>query len=71
MSPASVSSSNRRRKPSASSLMRRLATNFPDSSTSATSWWFSAQSMPQVIVNQTSLVATFAQFMSLQGHAAP
>jgi hypothetical protein len=51
--------------------MRRLATSFPDSSTSATSWWLSAQSMPHVIVNQTSVFAAFAQLMSLQGHAAP
>jgi hypothetical protein len=71
VSPASVSSSSRRRKPAASSLTRRLATSFPAPSTSATSWWLSAQSMPHVIVDRTSLFAAFMQFTSLQGHAAP
>jgi hypothetical protein len=32
-----------------------LATSFPAPSTSATSWWVSAQSMPHVIANRTSL----------------
>ena len=51
VSPASASSSSSCRYPCTSSLMRRFATSFPASSTSATSWWPSAQSIPQVIVN--------------------
>jgi hypothetical protein len=31
-----------------------LATSLPSSSTNATSWWFSAQSIPHVIANDVS-----------------
>jgi hypothetical protein len=38
----------------ASSLIRRLPTSVPCSSTRATSWWFSAQSIPQNTLNSRS-----------------
>jgi hypothetical protein len=47
LSPASASSAIRAAKPAASSLIRRLAISVPSLSTRATSWWASAQSIPQ------------------------
>ena len=46
VSPYSASRSSSRRLPGASSLMRRLASRAPLSSTRATSWWRSAKSIP-------------------------
>ena len=57
LSPASASSWISWRHPCGSSLMRRLATKTSVSSTIATSWCCSDQSMPQNIPNWTPLEA--------------
>ncbi|MGW6877315.1 hypothetical protein ACWGHA_33850 [Streptomyces xanthophaeus] len=57
LSPWRASSSSRALKPALSSLILSLASWVPSWSTSAMSWWFSAQSMPQKILLDLVLLA--------------
>jgi hypothetical protein len=68
LSPCSASSVNSVVNPAASSPMWHLATNWPRSSTSATSWWFSAQSIPQNTFMECPFLVVFGHRTEL-GHA--
>jgi hypothetical protein len=59
-SPCCASRSSSRASPAASSLTRRWASAWPSRSTTAMSWWSSAQSIPQNMSN----VLPFLSFLS-------
>jgi hypothetical protein len=71
LSPGRASNSNRALKPALSSLILSLASWVPSWSTSAMSWWFSAQSMPQKTLLNLVLLARCVVVLVLRAeHAA-